>query len=156
LIACGNGSLTPVSDAPSSATTLVLATTSTTANPYTTFKELGLDLTGRCPVDVAMAPGVVADPALPDPADPAVKEPMFVGLLQGESERRAVFDGVVTAIEPSPNSNSASWVTVESNGIVTIYTFGLDPTLARRTAPQRGGGGGSRERRFLLHPLRNT
>lgn len=51
------------------------------------------------------------------------------------------------SIEPSPNSNSASWVTVESNGIVTIYSVDLDPPvvvghrLSAGEAVDRASGG---------------
>jgi len=92
------------------------------------FGALGVDLSGRCPVDLPMAQGVVADPPVPEEAE-RLKVPMFVGVLQGESARRVIFDGEVTSIEPSPNSEGAAWMRVASPGIVTIYQVDPHPPL---------------------------
>lgn len=75
-----------------------------------------------------MAAGVVADPPIPDGSE-GLEVPMLVGVPQGATARRVVFDGEVASVQRSPNLDSAAWVRVASPGIVTIYQVDPNPPL---------------------------
>lgn len=144
----GEGGRQPVStdiDRGSTTTIVNVTVSAPESNQAVTFDALRADLAGRCPVDVPMAAGVVADPPIPDGSE-GLKVPMFVGVLQDESARRVVYDGEITSIQPSPNSDGAAWVRVASPGIVTIYQVDPNPPLTvgnRLTAGDELGPVGS-------------
>jgi hypothetical protein len=79
-----------------------------------------------------MAPGVVADPPIPDGSE-GLNVPMFVGVVAGQTARRVVFDGEVVSVQPSPNSDSAAWVRVTTPGIIATYQVDPNPTLVKGT-----------------------
>lgn len=133
LAACGTPS-SPLS------TTVPAAPTTTTTAPFPS---------GSCPVDVPMAIGVVADPP-PEPYEPAMKEPMLVGVLEGPTVRKVIFDGIVTSIEPSPNSEFATWVRVQSGALETIYQTELHPPFVKGDSVVAGTEIGDREGGFFF------